>query len=250
MFNTSFDLTKFVQDIPSLALKKYVWLVLTGTVNATLFKNADRIARQLVADGVELKTMSARDIESMISGPETGANGNGLGEARSLYTLAEEWRAQLESMLNEKERAEGTGSLASTIKLMTGPQRARFDIAGAELLKTIGIDVSEKEIEDTKRESKMRADDIAKERHARIGFTEWIIDNMFASHSQADDPYAELDEYTKEVLGNKVMSAFDKAFTNAKKNVLTGRAGEGVMGVTDMVIIQGLIPKLTAAMYD
>jgi len=257
MFNRSFNLTAFVKDIPSLAIRKAAWLSLVGSVNASLFGAADAIAQKLVADGIEpseFVTLTPREIRALTSGPETGASKDAVSAARKLYKVHVEWRTELQhcTVVSSGRKADDTlGSIYSTIKMMTGPQKERGISAEAiPMLASLGIEVTAELIAGAKKQRLLDDNFFATQRRQRAGMIEFIIDNMFASElsDEDDEFYSELDVDVKEYLANKLMTAMNKAMTSAVNNTLFGRKGDNVLGVGDYLIAQKIIPQLIDAM--
>lgn len=257
MFNRSFNLTAFVKDIPSLAIRKAAWLSLVGSVNASLFGAADAIAQKLVAEGVdpsEFRELTPREIRALTSGPETGASKDAVSAARKLYKVHVEWRTELQhcTVVSSGRKADDTlGSIAATIKMMTGPQKERDISADAiPMLASLGITVTPEQIAGAKKQRLMDDNFFATQRRQRAGMIEFIIDNMFASElsDEDDEFYSELDVDVKEYLANKLMVSLNKAMTSAVNNTLFGRKGDNVLGVGDYLIAQKIIPQLVDAM--
>lgn len=262
MFNKSFNLTAFVKDIPSIALRKSAWLSLVGSVNASLFGAADAIAQKLVAEGIkpdEFKELSPREIKALTSGPETGASKDVLQAARKLYDVHAEWRDELlhTTMVSSGRKADDTlGSIGSTITMMTGPQKERdINAQAIPMLASLGIVVTPDQIAGAKKQRLMDDNHFATMRRQRAGMIEYIIDNMFASSDKKyndghDESYSQLDVKVKEYLANKLVTSLNKAMTNAVNNTLFGRTGDNVVGAGDYIIAQNLIPKLMDAMSN
>lgn len=257
MFNRSFNLTAFVKDIPSLAIRKAAWLSLVGSVNASLFGAADAIAQKLVAEGIdpsEFRELTPREIRALTSGPETGASKDAVSAARKLYKVHVEWRTELQhcTVVSSGRKADDTlGSIAATIKMMTGPQKERDISADAiPMLASLGIEVTAEQIAGAKKQRLMDDNHFATQRRQRAGMIEFIIDNMFASElsDEDDEFYSELDVDVKEYLANKLMVSLNKAMTSAVNNTLFGRKGDNVLGVGDYLIAQKIIPQLVDAM--
>lgn len=259
MFNRSFNLTPFVKDIPSLALRKSAWLSLVGSVNASLFGAADAVAQKLVAEGIEpgeFKELTVREIRALCQGPETGPSKDTLAAARKLYKLHVEWRDELlrTSIVSTGRKADDTlGSIASTITMMTGPQKEReITTQAVPTLAALGIVVTPEQIAAAKKQRLADDNHFATMRKARAGMIEYIIDNLFASndtnYDEDDENYSTLDVETKEYLCNKLIVSLNRAMNNAINNTLYGRTGDAVVGVGDYVIAQKLIPQLMDAM--
>ncbi|OOV05779.1 hypothetical protein [Rhodoferax fermentans] len=258
MFNRSFNLTNFVKDIPSLALRKAAWLSLVGSVNASLFGAADAIVQKLQAAGyTELKELSTREIKALCSGPETGASVDVIAANKKLYKLHVEWRAELQhtTVVSSGRKADDTlGSIASTITMMTGPQKERdINREAVPLLASLGITVTPDMIAAAKKQRLMDDNHFANMRKQRAGMIEYIIDNLFASNDSKydgddDENYSTLDVEVKEYLANKLMASMNKAMTTSVNNTLFGRAGDNVLGVGDYMIAQRIVPQLVDAM--
>jgi len=260
MFNKSFDLTSFVADIPSVALRKSCWLSLVGSVNASLFSAADAISAKLIALGYEpdeFKTLTTREIKALVAGPETGAGKDAIKAAQKMYAIHAEWRDELKAstIVSTGRKADVTlGSISSTITMMCGPQKERSIADDAvPVLKSLGIEVTPEMITDAKRQRLSDDNAWATQRRARAGMTEYIIDNIFASNDKIyddghDHAYAMLDIEIKEYLANKLMAALNKAMSAGIKNVLYGRTGDSFVGAGDYIIAKNLIPQLMDAM--
>ena len=258
MFNRSFNLTAFVKDIPSLALRKAAWLSLVGSVNASLFGAADAIVQKLQAAGyTDFKDLTNREIVALCSGPETGASKDVIAAAKKLYDVHAEWRDELlhTSIVSSGRKADDSlGSIASTITMMTGPQKERdVNKEAVPLLASLGITVTNDMIAAAKKQRLMDDNHFAAMRRARAGMIEYVIDNLFASSDKKyddghDESYSQLDVEVKEYLANKLMVSMNKAMTTAVNNTLFGRTGDNVLGVGDYMIAQRIVPQLVDAM--
>lgn len=260
MFNKSFNLTQFVKDIPSLALRKAAWLSLVGSVNASLFGAADGIARKIEADGMspdDFKELSPREVRALCTGPETGAGKDAIAAARKLYDVHAEWRDELlhTTVVSSGRKADDTlGSIASTITMMTGPQRERdINRDAIPVLASLGITVTQEQITAAKKQRLMDDNHFAAMRRARAGMIEYIIDQLFASSDKKyddghDESYSQLDVEIKEYLCNKLMASMNKAMTTSVNNTLFGKTGDNVLGVGDYLIAQRVVPQLIDAM--
>lgn len=258
MFNRSFNLTAFVKDIPSLALRKAAWLSLVGSVNASLFGAADAIVQKLQAAGyTDFKDLTNREIVALCSGPETGASKDVIAAAKKLYDVHAEWRDELlhTSIVSSGRKADDSlGSIASTITMMTGPQKERdVNKEAVPLLASLGITVTNDMIAAAKKQRLMDDNHFAAMRRARAGMIEYVIDNLFASSDKKyddghDESYSQLDVEVKEYLANKLMVSINKAMTTAVNNTLFGRTGDNVLGVGDYMIAQRIVPQLVDAM--
>lgn len=258
MFNRSFNLTAFVKDIPSLALRKAAWLSLVGSVNASLFGAADAIVQKLQAAGyTDFKDLTNREIVALCSGPETGASKDVIAAAKKLYDVHAEWRDELlhTSIVSSGRKADDSlGSIASTITMMTGPQKERdVNKEAVPLLASLGITVTNDMIAAAKKQRLMDDNHFAAMRRARAGMIEYVIDNLFASSDKKyddghDESYSQLDVEVKEYLANKLMVSMNKAMTTAVNNTLFGRTGDNVLGVGDYLIAQRIVPQLVEAM--
>lgn len=258
MFNRSFNLTAFVKDIPSLALRKAAWLSLVGSVNASLFGAADAIVQKLQAAGyTDFKDLTNREIVALCSGPETGASKDVIAAAKKLYDVHAEWRDELlhTSIVSSGRKADDSlGSIASTITMMTGPQKERdINKDAVPVLASLGITVTPDMIAAAKKQRLMDDNHFAAMRRARAGMIEYVIDNLFASSDKKyddghDESYSQLDVEVKEYLANKLMVSMNKAMTTAVNNTLFGRTGDNVLGVGDYMIAQRIVPQLVDAM--
>lgn len=257
MFNKSFNLTQFVLDIPSLALRKACWLSLVGSVNASLFGAADSIAQKLVAEGIDpndFRELTPREIKALTSGPETGPSKDALSAARKLYKVHVEWRTHLQHatiVSSGRGRDDTLGSIASTIQMMTGPQKERdINKEAVPMLASLGIEVTPEQIAMAKKQRLETDNHFATLRRQRAGMIEFIIDNMFASvmDDEDDENYSQLDVEVKEYLANKLMAALNKAMTTSVNNTLFGRTGDTQLGVGDYIIAKNLINELISAM--
>lgn len=257
MFNKSFNLTEFVKDIPSLALRKQMWLSLVGSVNASLFAAADAIVQKLQAAGyTEFKELDRREFAALISGPETGAGKDVIASNRKLYKLHTEWRELLlkATIVSTGKRDDTLGSIASTITMMTGPQKERdVNQEAVPMLASLGIVVTPSMIAEAKKQRLLSDNHFANLRKQRAGAVEYVIDNLFASDDtvyddEADENYSQLDIEVKEYLANKCMASLNKALTQCVNNTLFGRTGDNVLGVGDYLIAQKLTAELVSLM--
>jgi len=246
MFNKSFNLTQFVKDIPSSAARKQIWLSLVGSVNASMFGAADSIVRQLQSLGyTDFTELNQREFKALISGPETGASASIIHTNQLLYKVSREWAAELNGSLVGTPKELGT--ISSTITLMTGPQKERGIADGAiPLLGSLGIVVTNAQIELAKAQRLATDNQTAAMRRARVGAIEYVIDQVFASGTDADDDeyYSQLPLETKELLADKLMSAMNKALVQCVNNTLFGRTGGDMLGAGDHLIISSLILRL------
>lgn len=254
MFNKSFNLTRIVKDIPSLAIRKQAWLSLVGSVNASLFAAADSIVAKLQALGYDLVTLERREFVALCSGPETGAGKDVIAENRKLYKLADEWRTELAhtAMVTTGRKQDELGTMASTIAMMTGPQKMRdINQDAVPLLSSLGITVTQAQIDAAKKERLATDNQFAEIRRRRAGAVEYVIDNLFATPNDDNDDehFSTLSPDVKEYLVNKFFAAMNKAQSTAVNNTLFGRTGDTVLGVADYKIIDGMLPKLMEEAY-
>lgn len=254
MFNKSFNLTRIVKDIPSLAIRKQAWLSLVGSVNASLFAAADSIVVKLQAAGYDVAQLDRREFIALCSGPETGAGKDVIAENRKLYKLADEWRVELQhsTMVTTGRKDDSLGTMSSTITMMTGPQRMRdINQDAVPMLASLGINVTQAQIDAAKKERHATDNQFAEIRRRRAGAVEYVIDNLFASHNEDEDDenFTTLSGDVKEYLVNKFFAAMNKAQTVSVNNTLFGRTGDNVLGVGDYKIIEGMLPQLMSEAY-
>jgi hypothetical protein len=254
-FNKSFNLTQFVKDIPSAAIRKQVWLSMVGSVNASLFAAADAIVQKLQAAGYhEFKELDRREFAALISGPETGAGKDVIAANKKLFKLHVEWRYELlhSTMVTTGRKADDDlGSIQSTITMMTGPQRERdINKEAVPMLASLGITVTADMIAAAKKERLNSDNHFANLRKQRAGAVEYVIDNVFAvaMDDEDDENYSQLDSDVKEYLANKLMASLNRALQTCINNTLFGRSGDTVLGVGDHIIIQRLMPDLIEQM--
>jgi hypothetical protein len=254
MFNKSFNLTDFVKNVPSLAIRKQLWLSLVGSVNASLVAAADAIVQKLQAAGyTEFKELDRREFAALISGPETGAGKDVIASNRKLFKLSAEWRELLlkATIVSTGKRDDTLGSISSTIAMMTGPQKERdINQEAVPMLASLGIVVTQSQIAEAKKQRLMSDNHFANLRKQRAGAVEYVIDNVFACamDDEDDENYSQLDIEVKEYLANKCMASLNKALTQCVNNTLFGRTGDNVLGVGDYIIAQKLTAELVALM--
>jgi len=254
MFNKSLNLTQFIKDIPSVSVRKSAWLSLVGSCNAMLFSSADAIVQKLQASGyTEFKELDRREFAALISGPETGAGKDIIATNRKLYKLHVEWRHELQhaTIVSSGRKDDDLGSIASTITMMTGPQRERdINKEALPMLASLGITVTPDMIAAAKKERLSQDNHFAHLRKQRAGAVEYVIDNVFACamDDEDDENYSQLDSDMKEYFCNKAMAAFNKMLTQCVNNTLFGRQGDNVLGLGDHLIIQKLMAELIELM--
>jgi len=268
MFNRSFNLSDFIGNIPSLAIKKQLLLSLVGSVNASIYATADAIVAKLETEGYDaLKELSNREIIALCSGPETGASVDVIAAAKKMYKLHLEWRAMLQhttvvatgkkpKVLGEKGSPDegkdiSLGSMWETIKMMSGPQRVReIDTKAIALVQAVGIEVSTQMLDNVKAKKLARDNHFAVVRKNRRDDVQVIIDRLIAHAVDEDDDeaYSQLDAEVKEYLANKCMVALNKATSIAVENTLLGNTRADSLGMGDYIILQKLIPQFIEAM--
>jgi hypothetical protein len=251
-FNKSFDLVAYINDMP-LSIRKHVLLSLVGTVNAGIVSAADRVAQVVIADGQSLNDLRAidpREISQLMDTVDFQGDVSG-DKIRKLVALGN----VLRPMLLQADGRGNTelGALAGTIEMMVGHQRLRpVNPNAAKLLKTVDIEVTPEQIEQT-REARRDADQLrANDRAKRRGFIEWAVNNCFTSLDDSeDDPdaFGDLDEGTKEQLCNKVSASLNKGITTATVNVLTGAMNPDALGLGDIPMLRNLLAEMLSAIY-
>ena len=253
MFNKSFDLTAFVANQP-LSIRKQMLLSLVGSVNAAIVGAADKVALSLVADGYtfdELREMTEREINEYLQTVDFQGNLT-ANHVTKLVAVAHDWRAMLASTQTMREG--NLGDIGSTIDMMVGVQRMRaIDDNAVKLLATVGVAVSEADIEAT-RKARRDADQMrANERAKRRGFIEWAIEHCFTiidDRSDETDAYGDLPTDIKENLCNKAASALNKGVTTATQNVLTGNRNPDALGLGDIPLLRDTHAQMLSAMYE
>lgn len=257
MFNKSFNLTQFIKNVPSLSIRRSAWAALTSTLNYRLCSSADRIAQRLL-DGEhtpdELKECSPREFKALIAGPETGPSNDEMRTLRQLYVLRSEYAELLahDTLVITGEKDSDFGSLSATLSFMTGPQRERVIAPdNVKAARAAGFEVTDSMVSAAQRSMLISDNHFAQQRATRVGLTEWIIDQLFASitDEEDDETYSQLDIDHKEWLANKFMTWCGAQHQKILMNVLTGRRGDNVLGVADKIIFDSLLAMLPDEMY-
>lgn len=246
-FNHSLNLNEIVKSLyPNI--RRQVLLSLVGSANATIVNAADSTVRRLMEAGHEFKELSVADVEQLLSAPDFQTADDALREVRKLYKVRTEWA----DLLAQDTGDDTIGSMDGTLELLTGKQKARpISPQAVELLKTVGIEVSEDDVKAAAAERQANDQFWADQRAERRGAIEWFIDRMIASVDDEGDTehYSQLNIEHKERLMQKFVTALNKGITTATRNVLTGRAGAQDLGLADIPVLRDLAARTMAAAW-
>lgn len=240
--NKTFNLQDQVQDMYP-ALRRTVLFSLVGSINALLVNEASRLVDDL---GDEFDACEPEDVVRSMLGNDTGPTPpeQRLSDIRLLTALSETWRNDLQLLANDNKQ----GAFTETLNFMTGKQKERA-MVGTGVLKAIGIECSEEDNARSQVMQQARDQQRADALSAKRGHIEWIVEKVFTQFDVGNDGdyFSALSEHRKEALTQKALSALNKAFLQAVDNVKFGRAGDNVLGVSDILIIREWIPKFNAA---
>lgn len=222
---TKTEVTQAQQVIDMLPeqAKRDVLFSMVGSLNASLVGTASSIASRLEREGYELKELSVRDVEQLLSDPDsTDAT---LTEARKLVRVATGLRDQLIAAGNDSN----LGYIYDTLEFMTKPSKRGLD---AELLEATLAAANIKNV-NLKHFAQLHAMNAA-QRAARLasqrGMIEWLLEHvMSVSHSVDGDRY-DREEVTETIedlgidararLYGKLVTATNRARDNAVLGVL------------------------------
>ena len=259
MFNRSFNLTSYVNELRSLALKRAAFTSLASTLSWRICVAADNMVAALIKREYtfdELKELNARDFKALLSGPETGPGKNEMAELRKLWLLRAEYAAYIEAFTIDDKPKDGEkpafGSIKATLDTMSGPQRERkIDPRKIKEAESIGFTYTPEEIKNAVAE-KLRDDNHwAGIRAKRLGFTEWIIDQMFAQVTDDgdDENYSQLSEQSKEWLCEKMQAFCGAELSNIKQDQLFNRKSKKGLGLGDAILLQRCVAELPDMIY-
>lgn len=246
-FNQSINLNTYIADLP-LSLRRQVLFSLVGSANAKIVNHAMRIASALAE--YDYREITPREIELLAQGIDET---NTLTETCIMANVAQEWRDMLISCTGD----ETSGSIAGTITMLTGKQKMRaVSAAGIKRLESVGKKVTPEQMRAMLQERLARDQARADERAKLIGFTEFVIDNVFPATGHEVDAYSDDDEFfsqlsptTKEQLVEKFCKALQSGISKAIENEITGWQGDGVLSSADITIAEQAIADVMAAAY-
>lgn len=240
-FNKSFNLTPIIKDM-NLSLRRQTLFSMVGSVNSRIVSHAIKIAEQLTE--YDYKELSHRDIELLTQSVD---NVETLDATRKIANLAREWRDMLVACTGDEE----SGSIAGAILLKTGKQKLReANATGVNNLTAIGRTPSPERIKAKMEASLARTQAMADAKAKFKGFTEFIIDQVFApTDDDNDEFFTMLPTLLKEQLVEKFVTTLRTAIVKAEDNELDGWRGEGILCAADIVIAEQLITEVMAAAY-
>lgn len=246
-FNQSIDLNMHINDLP-LSLRRQVLFSLVGSANAKVVNKAMQIANAL--QEYDYREISPREIELLAQGIDET---NTLTETCIMANVAQEWRDMLVSCTGD----ETSGSIAGTITMLTGKQKLRaVSVAGLKRLESVGKKVDPEQMRAMLQERLARDQARADERAKLVGFTEFVIDNVFPATGHETDAYSDNDEFfsqlsptTKEQFVEKFCKALQSGISKAIENEITGWQGDGVLSSADITIAEQAITEVMAAAY-
>lgn len=246
-FNQSINLNTYVADLP-LSLRRQVLFSLVGSANAKIVNHAMRIASALAE--YDYREITPREIELLAQGIDDTST---LTETCIMANVAQEWRDMLISCTGD----ETSGSIAGTITMLTGKQKLRaVSAAGIKRLEAVGKKVDPEQMRAMLQERLARDQARADERAKLVGFTEFVIDNVFPATGHEVDAYSDNDEFfsqlsptTKEQLVEKFCKALQSGISKAIENEITGWQGDGVLSSADITIAEQAIADVMAAAY-
>ena len=243
------NLTARINNMP-MNIRKTVLMSLVGSLNATLVGAADVVAQRCVADGYELRELTARDVDTLLQAVDFQGNTTRY-QLVQIQQLRDEWQAMLASTADDDK----LGDIAGTIEMMVGKQRLRPVAANAaKLLASVGVEVTAEELEAT-RAARRDADQLrANDRAERRGFIEWALEHCFSvtdDGTEADeaDYFGALSTETQETLVNKTCAALNKAITTATQNVLMGTVNPNALGLADITLLRAEAAEIIAKAY-
>jgi len=234
MFNTKFNLTHALNDLP-FNIRKTVMFSMVASLNARIFNAADRFTVKLLEDGYEHDTLKALTEVELKALASTVDEQDSLADIKKVFALANDWRDQLQNDMDDDTQ----GNLTETIKFMTGAQKMRqTDTGGSARLAALGIIRTPEEKLATLRRQLELATIAAAEKTKRIGFTEYVIDNLIATSDVAT--YDMLPLQIKEALSQKFLEALDKAELRAIENEELHRIYGDSLTATDIVMLRDI----------
>lgn len=260
MFNKSFNLTAYINDLRSLALKRAAFSSLANTLSWRICTAADRMVDQLLKKEYshdELKELSAREVLALLAGPQTGPGNDELRELRKIWKLYNEYMHTIDMYTIEPtSRKEGDkpqyGSIRSTLDTMTGPQRERLvDNKKIEEAKSVGFTYTPEEIKASVADKLRQDNHWAGIRAKRVGFTEWIIDQLFAQvvDDEDDENYSQLSAVDKEFLCAKLQAFCNTTILRIKHDFLYNKTSINGLGLSDAILLQRCAAELPDMIY-
>lgn len=239
-FNKSFDMNPHIANLP-LSLRRQVLFSLVGSANAKVVNHAMRIASDLAE--YDYREISPHDIKSLAT---TADNTSTLTETQVLANLAQEWRDMLIACTGD----ESSGSIAGTITMLTGKQKLRaVSAAGIRRIEAVGKKVDPEQMRAMLQERLARDQARADERAKLVGFTEFVIDNVFPATANGDEFFRQLSPITKEQLVEKFCKSLQSGISKAIENEITGWQGDGILSAADITIAEQAVADVMAAAY-
>lgn len=260
MFNRSFNLTEYINDLRSLALKRAAFASLANTLSWRICTAADRMVDQLLKKEYthdELKELSSREVLALLSGPETGPGNDELRELRKIWKLYSEYMHAIDMYTIEPtSRKEGDkpeyGTIRATLDSMTGPQRERaIDPKRIKQAKDMGIEVTPEAIKEGLADKLRQDNHWAGIRAKRVGFTEWIIDQLFAQvvDDSDDENYSQLSAVDKEFLCSKFQAFCGTALSRVEQDFLFNRTSVNGLSIGDRPLLKQCVDELPNLFY-
>lgn len=243
-----------IPALPSIALRRHVAMSVLGSINYQLASTAHAVASALETKGYDLRDLEVRDIKALLGGPDSAPNaGSIIPQMKALYRAQRHMLGMMEqssfasrSTVLAVSDTDEFGTIRGTIANMCKPMPAKAPAReGMDALKALGIEVTEAHLQAAAREQRETAARRAERFAALAGTTEWIVDNVFAcvdDDEDPSDPMLGIDKERYSYLAEKAINALTTAINKATTNALTGRSGDGVLGVGDILLAREMIP--------
>jgi hypothetical protein len=272
--NKHFNLVSFVAAYPHSCVRRVICNSMLGVLNNNLISTADRIAEQLVGDKVNIVELEPRDIKAIMAAVDDQGDVS-LQQAGRVKALQAEFfeihKRTASRSLADLTTTHRVRSLADAVRLARDPEkdkapwgsleRALADAAGAQQaqevkdiankrkqLASVGLVATDTMIANMREETRLRNQAYADRRAQRMGYITWVIDHMFAAPKGEAWNSFTMDE--RQFFVDKAVAAMNNVENTVTRNVLSGRSGDDVLGIGDLLLVrdaQAQLVKLASA---
>ena len=259
MFNRSFNVLDFIEEIPSRGVKVALYGTLRDSLNFRLVNAANTVCEAIEAEGFDIKEFGVEDAEKFLCGADLGDD-EVLRELRALMSL----RNLLEKMANhnvidlghssnnlrdrigkDKDRP-AYGTLAHAIEQQCGVQqvRVRRNADAEAALEAVGVKTTDEDRMNDALKARDTFQHFANQKAARKGAIEWMLDAVLAADGK--DTFADLPVALREELTEKVNAKFPQLIEQAASNTRNGRKG---LGLGDIIVMRDETVRLKNEAY-
>lgn len=246
----------FVSNLPA-NIRTSVLYSVVGSLNASLVGSARAMVQQLESAGYvvkdsnrdaqvpgeyDLKELSPSDVEALFGGPATGPTESALVTMRTLNTIVDHWRDDLQGLVEAQRSSRASfrvipqlgssqaaprapGDIMGTIDMMskpralTGGEKLAMDALASAL--QLSPEVSAKLQEQNAKLVRDFNERSAKQVADHAGAIEWMVDHVFQTEGYADpeEAFEALDEVQQDAILAKVKKGLE---TSAMNQALRG----------------------------